>query len=327
MINKGRAVEALAAAALFGCQQAQAESAATSYQGIVELDQRLLGFELPGRLNSVPAVRGAAVRLGERLAALDPQLEQTTRLARLSEADAAEAQLALVKAGSRRDEIRSMAAQVRAARATEDLLNKNLERERALRARNASTDAAVEDLEGRLEHAVAERQSVEQRHADLVRGARGEERAAAEAHFAAAKAAVQLEDERITRHVLTAPADGAILDVHVKSGEVVAAGTPVVTLGDTKHPYADVFVPQASLAGLKVGVRAEVRVDGEANPFPGVVETVAQRTEFTPRFLFSDRERPNLVLRLRVRIDDPAERLHAGVPAFVVFRPVPTGVK
>ena len=138
---------------------------------------------------------------------------------------------------------------------------------------------------------------------------------------------MQLEDERIARHVLVSPADGAILDVHAKSGEVVAAGTPVVTLGDTKHPFADVFVPQAKLAGLKVGVRAEVRVDGEANPFPGVVETVAQRTEFTPRFLFSDRERPNLVLRLRVRIDDPGEKLHAGVPAFVVFPSVPTGAK
>jgi HlyD family secretion protein len=206
-------------------------------------------------------------------------------------------------------------------------LTKSLERERALRARAASTDAAVEDLEGRLERAVGERQAVEQKLADLVRGARSEERSAAEARVAAAKAAVQLEDERIARHVLTAPADGAILDVHVKSGEVVSPGAPVVTLGDTKHPFADVFVPQADLAGLKVGVRAEVRVDGEPTPFAGVVETVAQRTEFTPRFLFSARERPNLVIRLRVRIDDPGERLHAGVPAFVVFRSQATGVK
>jgi HlyD family secretion protein len=326
MINKGRALVLLTAGAFWGCQRAQAETT-PSYQGIVELDQRVLGFELAGRLKSVPAQRGATVRLGDQLAALDPQLAMTTRLARQSEADAAEAQLALVKAGSRREEIRSMQAQVRAARATEDQLTKNLERERALRARNASTDAAVEDLEGRLERSVGERQSVEQKLADLVRGARSEERSAAEARVAAAKAAVQLEDERIARHVLTAPADGAILDVHVKSGEVVSPGAPVVTLGDTKHPFADVFVPQADLAGLKVGVRAEVRVDGEPNPFPGAVETVAQRTEFTPRFLFSARERPNLVLRLRVRIDDPGERLHAGVPAFVVFRSEATGAK
>jgi len=35
-----------------------------------------------------------------------------------------------------------------------------------------------------------------------------------------------------------------VLDVNVDPGEVVAAGTPVVTLADTEHPYADVFVAQ-----------------------------------------------------------------------------------
>ena len=53
----------------------------------------------------------------------------------------------------------------------------------------------------------------------------------------------------------------------------------------------------------------------------GKVEYVAQRTEFTPRFLFSEQERPNLVVRVRVRVDDDQERLHAGVPAFATIAP------
>jgi hypothetical protein len=36
--------------------------------------------------------------------------------------------------------------------------------------------------------------------------------------------------------------------------------------------------------------------------------------------LFSERERPNLVVRVRVRVEDHDERLHAGVPAFVMFQ-------
>ena len=44
-------------------------------------------------------------------------------------------------------------------------------------------------------------------------------------------------------------------------------------------------------------------------------------TEFTPKFLFSPRERPNLVVRVRVRVDDPERRLHAGVPAFARITP------
>ena len=33
---------------------------------------------------------------------------------------------------------------------------------------------------------------------------------------------------------------------------------------------------------------------------------LGRQTEFTPRYLFSERERPNLVVRVRVRIDDAA---------------------
>lgn len=320
MINNRGLLLVLAMGACAGCRNVSADIG-DRYQGIVELDERVLGFELSGRVVSVSAVRGASAHAGERLAALDSELEATTRAARASDADAAEAQLALVKAGSRGEEIRAMQAELRAARASEDLLRKNLDREEALRARNASTDSAVDDLKGRLDQAVGERQSVEQRLAELQKGSRSEERAAAEARAAAAHAAVQLEDERIARHVLYAPVDGALLDVHVKSGEFVTPGAPVVTLGDTKHPFADVFVPEGKLAGVKPGVHADVRVDGETAAFAGVVETVAQRTEFTPRFLFSERERPNLVVRVRVRIDDSRERLHAGVPAFVTFLP------
>jgi HlyD family secretion protein len=256
----------------------------------------------------------------QKLATLDPTLETTLRAARASEAQAAQEQLALLKAGSRGEDIRSVEAEVRASKASEDLLNRSLAREKELRARNASTDAAVDDLQGRLDHAVGERQSIEQRLAALRRGSRSQDLRAAEARLAAATSQVTLEDERIARHELAAPGKGTVLDVHVKPGEVVTPGAPVVTVSDPSHPYADVFVPEGKLHGLAVGVKATVHVDGEASGFAGVVETMGQKTEFTPRFLFSERERPNLVVRVRVRIQDPEEKLHAGVPAFVDFQ-------
>lgn len=309
---------AAAAVAVGGCREATV-SAGSAYQGVVELDEWVLGFELPGRVDKVDALRGKPVAADEVLASLDTTVETTIKAARESDLQAAESQLSLLRAGTRSEELRSMEAQVRAARASEDLLGKNLVREKALLARSASTEAAVEDLSGRLDRAVAERQALEQRLAGLRRGSRSEELNVAEARAEAASAAVRLETERLERHTLKAPAAGIVLDVHVKAGEVVGAATPVVTVGDTHHPYADVFVPEGKLGGLRAGVRTQVRVDGEPAPFAGVIETVGRKTEFTPRYLFSDRERPNLVIRVRVRIEDPNERLHAGVPAFATF--------
>ena len=103
----------------------------------------------------------------------------------------------------------------------------------------------------------------------------------------------------------------------VEVGEVVAPGAPVVTIADPDRIHADVFVPEGRLPGIDVGDRARLRADGISPDLGGHVEHIARRTEFTPRYLFSDRERPHLVMRVKIRIDDPRSLLHAGVPVFV----------
>jgi hypothetical protein len=74
---------------------------------------------------------------------------------------------------------------------------------------------------------------------------------------------------------------------------------------------------------VHVGDRASTRIDGVTKAFASAIEHVFSATEFTPRFLFSEGERSNLVLRVRVRVQDPERELHAGVPAFVTLREKP----
>jgi HlyD family secretion protein len=286
-------------------------------QGVIEFDERLVGFEVGGRLTAVAALRGATVRAGDLLATLDDKLERTAKESREARAVAAQADVALVRAGSRPEAVRSMQAQLRAAEANEALLQKNLERERTLLEKGSVARALVDDLEIRLQAAAAQRQSIEQRLGELRNGSRRQEIDRAEAHANVAGKEVELGDERVNLYVLRALEDGTVLDVHVDPGEVVAAGSPVVTVGDTKHPYADVFVREGELDGVRIGAPATVSVDATARAFSAKVENVGRKTEFTPRYLFSERERTSLVVRVRVRIDDPEERLHAGVPAFV----------
>jgi HlyD family secretion protein len=113
--------------------------------------------------------------------------------------------------------------------------------------------------------------------------------------------------------------DALVLDVHAEPGEVVAAGAPVLTVADPQRIHADIFVAQGRLGGVDVGDRVRAQADGVPGVLEGSVEHISRRTEFTPRFLFSERERPNLVVRVRVRIDDPKQLLHAGVPVFVAI--------
>jgi HlyD family secretion protein len=317
MINNA-AMVCLVAASLCGCRSASSAEA-EAFQGVMELDETVLSFEASGRVARLAVKEGDTVQPNAVIGALDDELIRAERGARVLEVEAARAQAALVRAGAKGDDVRALAARVRGAQASEALLEKNLARQRRLFEQSAAPQASVDDLQSQYDRARAEREGLESQLASLKRGARSEEVASAVSRAEAAEAALHVDDERLARHALKAPIGGRVLDVHVEEGEVVAAGAPIATLGDTRRPYVEVFVPQGELAGIVLGGAATVRVDGESKAFAGRVEHIASRTEFTPRFLFSERERPNLVVRVRVRVDDPKERLHAGVPAFVTI--------
>jgi HlyD family secretion protein len=286
------------------------------YQGLVEYDEHVVSFEVAGRVERVEVKRGDVVADGQILAKLDDTIARLTTGGREQESNSLQADLALLLAGSRREDVASLSDQLQGATSTETLARVNAARTRALFAGGALPKAELDKAEADLTRTSSDRQSLEQRLAAMRHGARAEEITRARARVAQAEAELALERELLARHVLRAEGAGEVTDLSIKVGELAATGTPAVTLADTKHPYVDVFVPEGELAGIHAGGHAEVRVDASGPPFAGSVESVSPETEFTPKFLFSDRERPHLVVRVRVRVEDPDRRLHAGVPAF-----------
>jgi HlyD family secretion protein len=314
MINNYGRMGLLAVGLLAGCRQPGTPR--DELQGVVEIHQRVLGFQLPGRLATLEVRRGQIVRAGQILARLDDTLERPQRNGQAAQVAAAQAQLDLVQAGARGQEIRAAEAEVRATQAAETTARDTARRARTLRAAGASTPQQLDDAEGALSRATAEREATEQRLAVTRAGARSQEIRGAQARLEAARAALALADARLGDHVLRAPMDGAILDTHAEPGEILGAGGAVATLGAIDRPYVDLFVPEGDVGGARVGQHAEVHVDSlPGRVFTGAVEDVGQRTEFTPRYLFSPKERPNLVVRVRVDLQDPQHQLRAGLPA------------
>lgn len=289
------------------------------YQGVIEHDDRHLGFQVGGKLEEIRFERGDVIEKDAVIAVLDETAELPILRAREADLAEANAQAALVYAGPREEEIRATMADLEGARAQLKDAKSNLDRNVTLLEESAVPASLVSDLRAAYASAKARVRMLEQRLKQLRKGARPEELAAADARVKAAEAAVAAEKEKLGLYSMHATGRVTVLDIPVRVGEVLAAGATVVTVADTTHPYVDVFVPQQDLSGLAVGTPAEVRVDAEPDAFPGRIEHVAPTTEFTPRFLFSPKERPNLVVRVRIRIEDPEERLHAGVPAFATF--------
>src|SRR6266851_4427532 len=299
MVNNAWLVGAVVLAGCSGRGNGPAE-----LQGVVELHERQLGFDVQGRLAQLYVQRGQRVEAGQLLAALDDALQRPVRDARAQDAEAAQAQL-------------------HGARAAESSSNEQLQRSRRLRQTGVVPQAQLDDAEAQAARARSERESLEQRLSAQKNGARASELRQAKARVDSARAALAAEEARLGRSVLRAPAAGVVLDTTAEPGEVLAAGTPAVILGETRRPYLDVFVAQQDLAGVRVGAAAAVRVDAARETFHGTVSDVARTTEFTPRYLFSPRERANLVVRVRIDVEDPREELHAGVPALARIERTP----
>jgi HlyD family secretion protein len=291
----------------------------SGYQGIIEHDDRHLGFRVGGQLREIRFDRGDLIEEGALIAVLDDTAELPILLAREADLARARATAALVYAGPRVEEVRSTMAELDGARAVQREARANLDRNRNLPEQAATARSLISELEAAYAQSKAQVRMLQERLKQLRKGARPEELAASDAEVIAAEAAVEAEKERLALYALHASEGVTVLDVPVRIGEVVAAGATVMTVADTKHPYVDVFVPQQKLSGLEVGLPARIRVDAEDESFDGEIEHIAPTTEFTPRFLFSPTERSNLVVRVRVRINDLEERLHAGVPAFATF--------
>jgi HlyD family secretion protein len=300
-----------------GCQESS--HFPSGFQGVIEFEERQLAFEFAGRLTHLNVDVGSRLQVGELIASLDDSLERAQKPIRDNEATAAEERVQLVKAGARPEEVRVAEARVRAAAALEQQLRNSLDRERQLLATGATPRVISEDLQSQLERAVAQRQELEQALKLTVRGARKEEVAHASAQAKASMASVDALEQRLKHYVPETPLAGDVVQVYIRPGEVVGVGTPIVALADTSHPYADVFVPQGNVGEFAVGREVYVKVDSLDASVRGEVEWLGRQVEFTPRFLFSEQERPNLVIRVRIRIDDEDRRLRAGVPAFVTL--------
>jgi HlyD family secretion protein len=314
-------VATVAAGALgFGACTNASAGQARALQGVVELDTVTLAFEVPGRVEKVNVDTGDRLEGKLVLASLDESLTRPEREARAAELEAAKAQLALLEAGARSEDVRSVQAEIATVTKQEEVLERQRARQVALSTQGAAPVSWLDELDAQSSTLAGRKAVLGEKLKTLRNGARREELEAARAKVEALAAVLLSADARLERFVLMHEGTADVLDTHVKVGEVVAAGAPAFTVADLDHPYVDVFVPEAEIGSIKMREPMSVSVDSLKAPLMGEVERIGHHTEFTPRYIFSEKERANLVVRVRVRVNDPEHRLHAGVPAFVTPR-------
>jgi HlyD family secretion protein len=131
-----------------------------------------------------------------------------------------------------------------------------------------------------------------------------------------AESIVRLAQANVDDTRVVAPFAGTVLKKLVETGEVVTAGTPLITLVDLSRLHAKVYVAEADLGKVRVGDAARVYTDAfPTRYFEATVAQVSQQAEFTPRDIHMRDERAKLVFAVKLALHNPQGILKPGMPA------------
>jgi HlyD family secretion protein len=152
----------------------------------------------------------------------------------------------------------------------------------------------------------------------LLRGNRVEDINQARAALAAAESAARELELTDARLIVRATRPGLVEAIPYKMGERPPRGSPVIVMLADTPAFARVYIPESQRLRVRPGRRAQIYVDGRAQPLAGFVRFVASDAAFTPYFALTQRDRGRLTFLAEVEVSDPHIReLPAGVPVEV----------
>ena len=310
-----------------GCAQPE-PSNTLRVSGQVEATEVQVSAEVGGRILELAVNEGDRTAAGDVIARLDTRdIELQIARARADRA-AAEAQVLLLLAGSRAEDIRQAEAQVDLAEAevaavTAELgaAEADLERFEALLEANAGSVKQRDDVAARVdvgrERERGARERVRGAREALARvrsGARPEEVEAARAAVRVVDAQIDVLEKGLQDAEVVAPVSGVVTQKLSDAGELVAPRVPLLVVTDLDNAWANVFVPEPSVPRLRLGQQATVFTDAGGDGLPGTVTFVSPRAEFTPRNVQTADERSKLVYRIKITVDNRAGVLKQGMP-------------
>lgn len=288
--------------------------------GRIEGDDSAVSPKTTGRILEVRFREGDSVNAGDVIAVLDDQQVR----AREEQANAA-LQQAVARSAAAQEQINVLQEQLRQGEA--EVAQQDASYKLALWDEEAYTrlakSGAVSERQGKQAESAAEQQraalaaarrrvagtqmQIAQQHAEI---------ASSNANTQQARA--QLVEAQANRQDLTvkAPFSGTVATRTAEPGEVVTAGTAIITLIDLNQVYLRGFVPEGQIGKVKLGQSARVFLDSNPNqPLDAVVSRIDPKATFTPENTYFRDDRVKQVVGLKLQLKAGFGYAKPGMPA------------
>jgi len=310
--------------------------------GTVDANEVMVSAKIPGRIQSLLVEEGEQVTAGQLIATIESDDLAAARLA--AEATVASNQQKLNETieterqtqGETSSQVINAEAQVRSAQAALAEAQANLAKQQADTQRTvalakqgimsvqssdvsqASLNADQAAVTSAQENIAAAEASLRQARAHVLQAtAAARTVASTREQVRNARALAQEASVEIGYSKVFAPVTGKVDVWAARQGEVVAAGTPIVTIMDLSQTWVYAPLPETQADAAQIGDPLRVVLPSGASVQGKVIAKTAEADYATQRDINGGRKRDIKTVRLKLLIDNPGERFVPGMTADV----------
>jgi HlyD family secretion protein len=288
--------------------------------GTIESKNITISSRTAGNIETINFIEGSKVNAGDTIIIIDHELLEIQLQQAIAGKDAAEAQLNLMLAGAREEDINQAEQNLNQAKINYETAERDKERMQSLYDSRSITQKQYEDAIARNDLMSAQYKAAQGNYDKVKNIFRKQEIEQARANLNKAIAGVDLLKKNIRDSYVISPINGFLVKTFVDRGESVTPMSSLFKVSDLDVVELVIYVSTLELGYLRLGQKAEVTIDAyKEKKYEGKVTYISPEAEFTPKNIQTKDERTKLVFAVKITIPNEDYDLKPGMPADAII--------
>jgi HlyD family secretion protein len=284
--------------------------------GTIESTNIIISSRTAGNIQKMNFSEGAKVSIGDTILIIDHEMLDIQLRQSIASKDVTEAQLKLMLAGARKEDINQAEQNLNQAKVNYETAERDKTRMKRLYDSRSITQKQYEDAVARYDLMAAQYSAANENLAKVKQIFRKEEIDQAKANLNKSIAGVDLLEKNIRDSYVLSPINGFLVKTFIENSETVTPMSSLFKVSDLDVVELVIYVSEEELGLVKLGQKAEVTIDTfKDKVYEGKVTYISPEAEFTPKNIQTKDERTKLVFAVKIEIPNKNYDLKPGMPA------------
>lgn len=285
--------------------------------GYVEAKRIYIGAEASGRITTMTMKEGDSIAREQLVFSLDDSRELAQVQVLEAKRNVILTQLSDSKVQVQRPvDIAVLEAALERAKADLAFTEKELKRITKLVKDGVYPNSSLDAAEANQEKAAASVSEATKRITAAKKPVRASQSAIIAASLKDLDAQIDQAKIELEKRNIFAFSSGVVQEIFFRTGEVISAGQPVLSLVPEDNLIIRFFIPEPKRATLAIGKNLKISLDGWESDYTARISFIANEPEYTPPVLLTRETRDSLVYMVEAKINE-ANKLTPGQPVTI----------